>query len=166
MPALIRLAPLLALAAACGGETPVQVQEAPSVQQSASPTEPAPPPQTPQLLELADGLVVEVLERGGGTQARRGGEVVVHYTARVEGTEAPFDSSWSRGVPDRWRLSESARPRLIQGLVRGLEGLPAGTRAVVRIPAALAYGAQGQASCGIPPDAALVYEVRLLEAHP
>ena len=49
---------------------------------------------------------------------------------------------------------------------RGLDGLPAGSRAVVHIPAALGYGTEGRPGAGIPADSALVYEVKLLEVRP
>jgi FKBP-type peptidyl-prolyl cis-trans isomerase len=164
MRSLLRLAPLLVLALACTREQPVQVQEA--AETTAAP-EPEPVvPAEPERRELADGLVVEVLEHGRGAVARRGGEVVVHYTARVQAAEEPFDSSWSRGVPDRWRLTTQGRPRLIEGLVRGLEGLRAGTRCVLHVPAELAYGSEGRESVGIPPDSTLVWELLLLEARP
>lgn len=166
---VLHVAPLLLLAAACSGEDPVQVREAAALA-PASPVPAAQPaagvPAQPEILELGDGLVVEVLVRGEGGVAQRGGEILVHYTARVAGAEQPFDSSWSRGVPDRWRLSTRARPRLIEGLVRGLVGLPAGTRCLLRIPAPLGFGSEGREPSGIPPDADLVYEVRLLEALP
>jgi peptidylprolyl isomerase len=154
---------VLALAAACGRE-PVEVREA-SSPAPAAPAEQAQPSE-PEVLELGEGLVVEVLERGTGRAARRGGSVVVHYSARVDGVDEPFDSSWSRGLPDRWSLSRSGRPRLLPGLVRGLEGLPAGTRCVVHIPAALGFGAEGLPAAGVPADAALVYEVKLLQTLP
>jgi peptidylprolyl isomerase len=163
MRAVLRLAPALLLFAACSDQQPVQVQEATAVEPPAPPPEPEPPP-GPALLELADGLVVDVLEYGRGPAARRGGRVLVHYTARVDGAEAPFDSSWSRGVPDRWLLTTRGTPRLVEGLVRGLDGLPAGTRCIVRIPSPLGFGEQGNPAAGIPADAALVYEVLLLES--
>jgi FKBP-type peptidyl-prolyl cis-trans isomerase len=57
--------------------------------------------------------------------------------------------------------SRSARAT-IKGWDDGIEGMKVGGTRKLTIPAALAYGAQG---CGgvIPPHAALVFEVELLE---
>ena len=159
-------ASVLALAS-CSKSEPSDVDAAPveASTQAAASAEAASPAQ-PETLDLGDGLTVDVLERGKGEPARRGCELLVHFTSRVDGAEEPFDSSYSRGLPDRWRMSSSASPRLLEGLVRGLDGLPAGSRAVVHIPAALGYGAEGRPEAGIPADSALVYEVKLLEVRP
>jgi FKBP-type peptidyl-prolyl cis-trans isomerase len=154
---------LACVATACSESEPSSATVAPA--EAAAPAQAA-APAVPETLDLGDGLTVDVLERGKGAEARLGCELLVHFTSRVDGAEEPFDSTSSRGLPDRWRLSSSASPRLIEGLVRGLEGLPAGSRAVLHIPAALGYGAEGRPASGIPADAALVYEVQLLEVRP
>ncbi len=157
---------LAALLVCCScGKEEVQVQEA-SPPAAAVESEPAAAAEGgPEVLELEQGLVVEIASRGKGSAARRGGEVVVHYTARIADSEQPFDSSWSRGVPDRWKLSTRGSPRLIEGLVLGLEGLAAGSRATLEIPAALGWGEAGNPSAGVPPNSDLVYEVTLLEVQ-
>lgn len=155
-------------ATACSESEPSSVHVTPT---EAAPSDAAAPaqaeaPAEPETLDRGDGLTVEVLQRGQGPEARLGCELLVHFTSRVDGVEEPFDSTYSRGLPDRWRLSSSASPRLIEGLVRGLEGLPAGSRAVLHIPAALGYGAEGRPGAGIPADSALVYEVQLIDVRP
>jgi FKBP-type peptidyl-prolyl cis-trans isomerase len=162
----VLFASILALAS-CSKSEPSDAEATPA-EASAEVTAPAQAasPAQPETLDLGDGLTVEVLERGKGEPAKRGCELLVHFTSRVDGAEQPFDSSYSRGLPDRWRMSSSASPRLIEGLVRGLDGLPAGSRAVVHIPAALGYGTEGRPGAGIPADSALVYEVKLLEVRP
>jgi len=162
----VLFASLLALAS-CSKSEPSDAEAAPAeASAEAATTAQAATPAQPETLDLGDGLTVEVLERGKGEPAKLGCEVLVHFTSRVDGAEQPFDSSYSRGLPDRWRMSSSASPRLIEGLVRGLDGLPAGSKAVVHIPAALGYGAEGRPGSGIPADSALVYEVKLLEVRP
>jgi|SRR5688572_3267930 peptidylprolyl isomerase len=120
----------------------------------------------PTRTDLGGGLVLEVDQRGQGNGVRAGGQVLVHYAASAPGSDKPFDSSWSRGVPDRWDLSSSAKPRLIEGLRRGLVGLPAGSQVRLSIPAALAWGEAGLPSSGVPPGADLCYEIELLEVLP
>ncbi len=159
----IQLAALLACLAC--GKAEVEVQEARPADPAAEVTPAAQVLEPPQVLELERGLVVEVAQRGTGAVARRGGEVLVHYSARLSGAEQPFDSSGSRGLPDRWRLSTKGSPRLVEGLVLGLEGLPSGSKATLKIPAALAWGEAGNPAAGVPANADLVYEVTLLEAR-
>jgi peptidylprolyl isomerase len=162
----ILLASLLALAS-CSRSEPADSDPAPAEATDALAATPqSATPAQPETLDLGDGLTVEVLERGKGEPARRGCELLVHFTSRIDGADQPFDSSYSRGLPDRWRMSSSASPRLIEGLVRGLDGLSAGSHAVVHIPASLGYGAEGRPEAGIPADCALVYEVRVLEVRP
>jgi len=162
----IFFASILALAS-CSKSEPTSADATPGAagDETAATPESAVPAQ-PETLDLGDGLTVEVLKRGKGEPARRGAELLVQFTSRVEGAEQPFDSTYSRGLPDRWRMSTSASPRLIEGLVRGLDGLPAGSKAVVHIPPALGYGAEGRPEAGIPADSALVYEIELLEVRP
>ena len=77
-----------------------------------------------------------------------------------------FDSSRARGVPDDWDLSRTAKPRLIEGLRRGLVGLTAGSRVTLYVPAALAWGDAGLTAAGVPPNADVLYEIELLEVLP
>lgn len=152
----------------CGGE-PVAVEAEGARDAARPPLTPAAPeevavPTEPiEVEELEDGLRVEVFTTGAGAAARAGSELVLHYTARVEGDEEPFDSSRSRGLPDRWRLGASARPRLIAGLDRALRGRRAGFRARVLVPSDLAWGSEGYAAGGVGPDADLVYDIHVLE---
>lgn len=88
--------------------------------------------------------------------------------ALAEGPTLPlrFDSSRARGVPDVWDLSRTAKPRLIEGLRRGLVGMTVGTRATLYVPAALAWGEEGLPSGKVPPRADVLYEIELFEVLP
>lgn len=88
--------------------------------------------------------------------------------AVAEGPTLPlrFDSSRARGVPDVWDLSRTAKPRLIEGLRRGLVGMTVGTRATLYVPAALAWGEEGLPSGKVPPRADVLYEIELFEVLP
>ena len=137
--------------------------------------------------QRGDGLVVEVTERGDGPAIAAGASILLHYDAFLaerpaasgepveagagdgpEGERAeptPFDSSRTRGAPLHLRLESGARPRVIEGLRRGVLGLRAGSRATLRIPAHLAWGSAGNAGIGVPPDAAVVFEVHVLSVE-
>jgi FKBP-type peptidyl-prolyl cis-trans isomerase len=103
-------------------------------------------------------LLKEDLVVGKGRQARCGDDIVVHYVGwLVDGRQ--FDSSRARRDPLDFALGAGD---VIKGWDDGIEGMKVGGTRKLTIPAALAYGAQG---CGgvIPPHAALVFEVELLE---
>lgn len=51
----------------------------------------------------------------------------------------------------------------IPGYEQGVIGMQAGGKRRIYVPASLGYGAQGSPQGGIPPNAALVFEVDLLE---
>ena len=115
----------------------------------------------PEPIELEGGVVVQLLRRGEGPRAARGRTLVLTHVARAGEDGAPFDSSG--GIP--WSLRLGAGPRLLPGLERGLLSLHAGSRARIRVPAALAWGEDQSAPPGVPAGAELVYEVELLEVR-
>lgn len=150
----------LALVAACGEEVvPREVAEAPD--QVAHSTGPA-AGRAPVTIEKPGGLRIEVLAEGEGPRVRSGDRVSLHYVARIEGAEEPLGSSRESGVP---LTVELRRGRVIPGLLRGLEGRRVGTRCVLTIPSALAYGEEGLERAHVPPGATLVYEVEILDAR-
>lgn len=68
-------------------------------------------------------------------------------------------------TPFTVKLMNDGTPKLIPGLVRGVEGLKVGTRARISIPAALAYGKDGNKSAGIPPETPVEIEVLVKDAR-
>lgn len=107
----------------------------------------------------AGGLVVRLETPGSGPAVALGDALTLHYRAFVAEQEQPFDAT--EGVPLRVVLG-AAQPRLIEGLTRGLVGLRAGAHARLEIPPALAWGTKGNEAIGVPADAALVYDVRVV----
>ena len=156
---------LLFCAAACG-EATVEVREAAHAEDEPVPEPVALPPGEP--VDVGDGLLVEQTTRGHGPAAGTWSEVTLHYSSFLaEGYEdeprEPFDSSTSRHVPLVLRLGSG--PQVIEGLARGLVGLRAGDEVVLRVPSELGWGKAGNPSFGVPADADLVYEVRVLEVN-
>ncbi len=110
------------------------------------------------VVTLPSGLQYEVLAQGDGATPRRRSTVVVHYSGTlVDGT--PFDSSFSRGEPLRFRLNQ-----VIPGWGEALQLMRVGDKWRLFIPADLAYGDQGVGSL-ILPGSALIFEVELLEVQ-
>ncbi len=102
-------------------------------------------------------LIKEDVKVGTGLQAVSGKTVVVNYIGRlVNGTQ--FDASCDRGQPFDFPLGQS---RVIQGWDQGVAGMKVGGQRRLIIPSSLGYGEGGQGS--IPPNAALIFDVELLE---
>ena len=68
-----------------------------------------------------------------------------------------FDSSWARGAPATFPLTQGS---LIQGWIDGIPGMQVGERRVLVIPSELAYG--DNPPPGIAPGETLVFVVELL----
>lgn len=101
------------------------------------------------------GLYVEELQAGEGAPARRGDPVTLHYVGYLfDGTVVDRTED---GAPVRFRLG---RDPVIRGWTEGVEGMrEGGVRRLVVRPA-LGYGNRGQGP--VPPNATLVFDVRLL----
>jgi len=102
------------------------------------------------------GIQYVVLQSGDGAQPEAGQRVRVHYEGRLtDGTV--FDSSYKRGEP-----AVFPSDRVIVGWQQALAAMQAGDVWEVAIPADLAYGSRGAGSA-VPPNAALVFTIELLE---
>ena len=104
------------------------------------------------------GLKVEDLLEGEGAVAAAGQQVVVHYTGWLTDGRK-FDSSHDRAEPFDFALG---RGHVIRGWDEGVAGMKVGGKRRLTIPPHLGYGARGAGGV-IPPNAALVFEVELLE---
>jgi len=105
----------------------------------------------------ASGLQYEVVRSGpaDGQSPALGQFVCVHYRgAFLDGTE--FDSSYSRG-----QAAAFPSDQLISGWVESLQMMKPGDAWKLHIHPDIAYGAEGRS--GIPPNAALVFDIELIE---
>lgn len=106
--------------------------------------------------ETASGLQYLVVAEGTGKSPSAADTVRVHYTGTLlDGTV--FDSSVQRGEPAEFGVGQ-----VIPGWTEALQLMNAGSKLRLFIPAALAYGERG-AGQAIPPYAALIFDVELLE---
>jgi peptidylprolyl isomerase len=83
-------------------------------------------------------LVITDLEVGEGATAAPGSTVTVHYVGVEYESGEEFDSSWGRGEPIAFPLSN-----LIKGWQEGIPGMQVGGRRQLVCPPALAYGPAG-----------------------
>ncbi len=105
---------------------------------------------------LESGLQYEVLTAGTGEIPTSDKTVRVHYHGMLTNGTV-FDSSVERGQPAEFPVTG-----VIAGWVEALQLMPVGSKWKLAIPQNLAYGERG-AGAAIPPYAALVFEVELLE---
>lgn len=108
-----------------------------------------------KLKETDTGLQYYIIEEGTGPVPSPGQNISAHYFGVLQdGTE--FDSSFSRGKEFSFPVGMG---RVIPGWDEAFTTLPVGTKAVLFIPSALAYGEQGNAV--IPANSDLVFYVEL-----
>ena len=101
------------------------------------------------------GMVIQEMLAGTGATPTTEDTVRVHYHGTLrDGTV--FDSSVDRDVPATFPVSQ-----VIPCWTEGLQLMKVGGKSRLACPSDLAYGAQG--SPGIPGNAALLFEVELLE---
>lgn len=108
-------------------------------------------------LKFIDTLV------GSGAQPQAGQKVAVHYTGWLDqagGKGKKFDSSYDRGEPIEFRLSQG---QVIRGWDEGLSTMHIGGKRTLIIPPDLGYGARGAGGV-IPPNATLIFDVELVGA--
>lgn len=105
---------------------------------------------------LPSGLQYQVLTATKGRKPAATDNVKCHYEGRLtDGTV--FDSSYRRGEPATFPLNG-----VIAGWTEGLQLMGEGSKFRFFIPYHLAYGERG-AGASIPPYAALIFDVELLE---
>lgn len=108
------------------------------------------------VMTLPSGLQYQVLRPGNGKKPKATDQVRCHYEGTlINGTV--FDSSYRRGEPAVFGLNQ-----VIAGWTEGLQHMQEGAKYRFFIPYNLAYGERG-AGQSIPPYAALVFDVELLE---
>ena len=120
---------------------------------------------TPETASNVASLSITDTKVGTGAVATAGKDVTVAFTGWVyDGRTAnhrgrQFDSSSNRGQPLTFRIGSGA---VIRGGEQGVEGMKVGGTRTLIIPAELAYGSRGDGSL-VPPNAALVFDVELLD---
>jgi peptidylprolyl isomerase len=103
-------------------------------------------------LKLEDKMI------GSGAEAVSGKMVVMNYIGRLtDGTQ--FDTSCGKPSPFEFNLGGG---QVIAGWDQGIVGMKVGGIRRLIIPASLGYGAAGAGGV-IPPNAALVFDVELIE---
>lgn len=108
------------------------------------------------VVTLPSGLQYKVLREGNGRKPKATDKVRCHYEGTlIDGTI--FDSSYKRNEPATFGLNQ-----VIPGWTEGVQLMSEGAKYRFFIPYKLAYGERG-AGNAIPPYAALIFDVELIE---
>ena len=154
--------PILALAAAmlalgaCSPKAPVEDQTEASREFLAKSAK------EEGVVTLPSGLQYKIVRSGPptGLKPALGDEVKVHYEGKLINGRV-FDSSYDRGAP-------AAMP--LRGLIKGWqEALPMmrpGDEWILYVPSDLGYGPDGAGGGEIPPGAALIFRIELIDVLP
>ena len=103
--------------------------------------------------ELASGLQYEELMAGTGPTPKEEDVVTMDYVGKlVDGT--PFTNAEGKTAEEK-----AVVMTLIPGFKEGLSKMKEGGKAIISIPAKLAYGEEGAGP--VPPESALIFEVTL-----
>jgi len=108
------------------------------------------------VITTASGLQYTVIKEGTGKSPKATDTVVCHYEGFLTNGTV-FDSSVQRGEPASFPLNG-----VIAGWTEGLQLMKEGGKTRFFIPYNLAYGEAGAAGA-IPPYAALIFDVELIE---
>jgi FKBP-type peptidyl-prolyl cis-trans isomerase len=106
-------------------------------------------------------LEVSTLIHGTGPVVQAGQDIAVQYTGVIWRTGKVFQSSWASNAPLSTEIGEG---QVIKGWDTGLVGQTVGSRVLLVIPPADAYGSAGEAQVGIKGGDTLVFVVDILAA--
>jgi FKBP-type peptidyl-prolyl cis-trans isomerase len=114
----------------------------------------------PGVVTLPDGLEYKIVHSGPATglKPHLNDEVKVMYEGKLVNGMV-FDSSYDRGQPAAMPLKG-----LIPAWQEALQLMRPGDEWILYVPPELGYGAQGQGP--IPPGAALIFRIELIDALP
>jgi len=133
-----------------GAKAAMEVAKAKAVEMGSS----SAPQSGPKKVTLKNGLTYELLKPGRGPPVTHGRRVKVKYDGRLAKNGKRFDKgtiSFKLGAGE-----------VIQGWDQGVKGMLRGEQRRLLIPANMGYGSRG-APPDIPPNAALTFEVELLQ---
>merc|ERR550534_86132 len=114
----------------------------------------ATPGKTPKRT-VKGGVQVEDLKEGSGPEVKAGNLVGMHYEGKLSSNNKQFDACQAPSKPLKFKVGTG---QVIKGWDVGLMGMKVGGKRKLTIPAAMAYGKEGNPP-DIPPNSTLVFEV-------
>jgi FKBP-type peptidyl-prolyl cis-trans isomerase len=107
---------------------------------------------------LTDGVVVQDIIIGAGTQAKKGRSVSINYVGTFPDSGDVFDKNQSRSNPLQFRLGTG---QVIRGLDIGMDGMRAGGERIITIPPKMGYGQKKSGK--IPGNSTLEFAVKFIQ---
>jgi FKBP-type peptidyl-prolyl cis-trans isomerase len=111
--------------------------------------------------KTVDKLGVYPIIKGKGPAVKAGQTVTAEYVAQLYPDGKVFDESWSSDQPRQFPIGTGG---VIKAWDEGLVGQTVGSRVILVVPSALAYGKQGSPP-DVPPDADLIFVIDILQAQ-
>lgn len=99
------------------------------------------------------------LVEGEGPKTKTGDTITVNYIGTKWGVKEGFNNSYTQGQPAQFTLNKGG---LIDGFLKGLTGIPVGSRVMLIIPPDLGYGAKGNPQIDVTGKDTLVFVVDVL----
>jgi peptidylprolyl isomerase len=104
---------------------------------------------------------VEVLKQGSGQTVEDGDTVVVQYTGVIwDDSRTVFDSTWEKGAPTTFVVSEGSGSQVIPGFSKAIIGQQVGSQVGVVVPPSDGYGDQDVQN--IPANSTLFFVIDIL----
>jgi len=116
------------------------------------------PPENNKIIKMENGLQIQDLKVGTGSEAKAGDTISVNYVGSLENGTV-FDASSKHGGPATFQIGVG---QLIKGWDIGIPGMKVGGKRKLVVPPSLGYGSQNVGNGLIPPNSTLVFEVELL----
>ena len=110
------------------------------------------------IIELDSGLQYQVVEVGEGEKPETDAIITIHQRALLLNGSV-LEDTYKVNTPDEVKLSE-----LIEGLQEGILLMKKGARYKFWVPSELAWGRKGTSN-KIPPNAVLVFDIRLIDFY-
>ncbi len=123
-----------------------------------TPTPTTSTPESNKIIQMENGLKIQDLKVGTGSEAKSGDTISVNYTGSLENGTV-FDASAKHGGPATFQIGVG---QLIKGWDIGIPGMKVGGKRKLTVPPSLGYGSQNIGNGAIPPNSTLIFEVELL----
>ncbi len=119
---------------------------------------PTPIPENNKIIKMENGLQIQDLKVGTGSEAKAGDTITVNYIGSLENGTV-FDASAKHGGPATFQIGVG---QLIKGWDIGIPGMKIGGKRKLIVPPSLGYGSRDVGNGAIPPNSTLTFEVELL----
>src|SRR3989344_2424194 len=96
------------------------------------------PPETNKIIKMENGLQIEDLKVGTGSEAKSGDTISVNYVGALDNGTI-FDASEKHGGPAAFQIGVG---QLIKGWDIGIPGMKVGGKRKLIVPPSLGYGSQ------------------------